>query len=186
MNDEWQRSLPGILGGFFTVVSKAMGRVAQVSGHEKFRMSDFAQWGGALAEALGYSQDEFLKKYRESVDRKWQDTAEDSVFAKRISGFLEKHGGYWSGSPAELLSELNPSDDEKGIPKTAKWLSNELVRIAPVMRNVGIDIIKDKREGGTGRRIFVIKKCNRKDCEDGVRIERFCEDGHEVDNDRPF
>ena len=61
-----------------------------------------------------------------------------------------------------------------------------LVFLAPVMRNVGIDIIKDKREGGTGRRIFVIKKCNRKDCEDGVRIERFCEDGHEVDNDRPF
>ncbi len=186
MNDEWQKYLPGILGGFFTVVSKAMRRVVQVTGHEKFRMSDFAQWGGALSEALGYSQDEFFKKYQESVDRKWQDTAEDSTFAKKISEFLDKHAGYWSGSPAELLSELNPADDEKGIPKTAKWLSNELVRIAPVMRNVGIDIIKDKREGGTGRRIFVIRKCDRKDCEDGVRIRQFCEDDHEVDNDRPF
>lgn len=186
MNDDWQKYLPGILGGFFTTVSKAMGRVAQVTGHEKFRMSDFAQWGGALSEALGYAQDEFFKKYQESVDRKWQDTAEDSTFAKKISEFLDKRAGYWSGSPAELLSELNPSDDEKGIPKTAKWLSNELVRIAPVMRNVGIDIIKDKREGGTGRRIFVLKKCERKTCEDGVRIGQFCEDGHEVDNDRPF
>ena len=186
MNEEWQKSLPGILGGFFTVASKAMGRVSQVTGHEKFRMSDFAQWGGALAEVLGYSQDEFFKKYQESVDRKWQDTAEDSVFAKRITEFLERHGGYWSGSPAELLSEIKPEDDEKGIPKTAKWLSNELVRIAPVMRNVGIDIIKDKREGGTGRRIFVIRKCERKTCEDGVRIGQFCEDGHGVDSDRPF
>ena len=186
MNEEWHKSLPGILGGFFTVVSKAMSRVSQVTGHDKFRMSDFAQWGGSLAEALGYSRDEFFKKYQESVDRKWQDTAEDSVFAKRITEFLEGHGGYWSGSPAELLSEIKPEDDEKGIPKTAKWLSNELVRIAPVMRNVGIDIIKDKREGGTGRRIFVIKKCERKTCEDGVRIGQFCEDGHEVDSDRPF
>ncbi len=186
MNDEWQKSLPGILGGFFTVISKAMGQVAQVTGHEKFRMSDFAQWGGALSDVLGYSRDEFFRKYQESVDRKWQDTAEDSAFAKKIREFLDKHSGYWSGSPAELLSEINPEDDEKGIPKTAKWLSNELVRIAPVMRNVGIDIIKDKREGGTGRRIFVLKKCESKSCEDGVRIDGVCEDDSEVDDERPF
>ncbi len=186
MNDEWQKSLPGILGGFFTAISKAMGQVAQVTGHEKFRMSDFAQWGGALSEVLGYSQDEFFRKYQESVDRKWQDTAEDSAFAKKIREFLDNRGGYWSGSPAELLTEINPEDDEKGIPKTAKWLSNELVRIAPVMRNVGIDIIKDKREGGTGRRIFVLKKCESKSCEDGVRIDCVCEDDSEVDDERPF
>ena len=186
MNDEWQKSLPGILGGFFTAISKAMGQVAQVTGHEKFRMSDFAQWGGALSDVLGYSRDEFFRKYQESVDRKWQDTAEDSAFAKKIREFLDNRGGYWSGSPAELLTEINPEDDEKGIPKTAKWLSNELVRIAPVMRNVGIDIIKDKREGGTGRRIFVLKKCESKSCEDGVRIDCVCEDDSEVDDERPF
>lgn len=186
MNDEWQKSLPGILGGFFTAISKAMGQVAQVTGHERFRMSDFAQWGGALSDVLGYSRDEFFRKYQESVDRKWQDTAEDSAFAKKIREFLDNRGGYWSGSPAELLTEINPEDDEKGIPKTAKWLSNELVRIAPVMRNVGIDIIKDKREGGTGRRIFVLKKCESKSCEDGVRIDCVCEDDSEVDDERPF
>jgi len=186
MNDEWQKSLPGILGGFFTAISKAMGQVAQVTGHEKFRMSDFAQWGGALSDVLGYSRDEFFRKYQESVDRKWQDTAEDSAFAKKIREFLDNRGGYWSGSPAELLTEINPEDDEKGIPKTAKWLSNELVRIAPVMRNVGIDIIKDKREGGTGRRIFVLKKCESKSCEDGVKIDCVCEDDSEVDDERPF
>ncbi len=186
ITDEWKKSLPGILGGFFTAVSKAMGVVAQVSGHEKFRMADFARWGGALSEGLGYSRDEFFLKYQESVDSKWQDTAEESTFAKKIKTFFESHGGYWAGSPSELLSEISSDDDEKGIPKTAKWLSNELIRIAPVMRHVGIDIIKDKRQGGTGRRIFILKKCAPQSREDGVSISEFCEDDSEVDSDRPF
>jgi len=186
MAEEWKKALPGILGGFFTAVSKAMGVVAQVSGHEKFRMADFARWGGALSEGLGYSREEFFSKYQESVDSKWQDTAEESTFAKKIRTFVDSHNGYWAGSPSELLSELSSDEDEKGIPKTAKWLSNELVRIAPVMRHVGIDIIKDKREAGTGRRIFVLQKCAPNRCEDGVKIREFCEDDSEGYDDRPF
>ena len=120
------------------------------------------------------------------MDSKWQDTAEESTFAKKIKTFFESHGGYWAGSPSELLSEISSDDDEKGIPKTAKWLSNELIRIAPVMRHVGIDIIKDKRQGGTGRRIFILKKCAPQSREDGVSISEFCEDDSEVDSDRPF
>lgn len=192
MNDEWQKSLPGILGGFFTAVSKAMRSVSQVTGYEKFRMSDFTRWGGALSEALGYSQDEFFAKYQESVDRKWQDTAEDSTFAKKLIELMDKRNGYWEGSAAELLDEITPDNgEEKGIPKTAKWLSTELVRIAPVMRNVGVDIVKkDKREPGTGRRLFVLRRTGSKACEDGceegVSRGMFCEDRAGVDSDRPF
>lgn len=192
MEDEWQLELPVILGGFFTAISKAMNIVSQINGHEKFRMSDFAQWGGALAGALGYSQDEFFRKYQESVDRKWQDTADDSTFAKRLIELMDKHAGYWEGSAAELLQEVTrDDDDEKGIPKTAKWLSTELLRIAPVMRNVGVDIVKkDKREPGTGRRLFVLRRTESKACEDGCEegVSRgvFCEDRREVDSDRPF
>ncbi|MBU4311126.1 MAG: hypothetical protein KJ706_00190 [Candidatus Omnitrophica bacterium] len=192
MDEEWQKSLPGILGGLFTAISKAINTVGTIKGHEKFRMSDFAQWGGALAEALGYSRDEFFRKYQESVERKWQDTAEDSAFAKKITDLLKKHNGYWEGATVELLEELRSEDkDEIGTPKTAKWLSTELVRIAPVMRNVGIDIVKkEKRQAGTGRRIFIIRKMSGKECEDrcedDVRVDSFCEANDEADDKRPF
>ncbi|MBU3958490.1 MAG: hypothetical protein KKE91_01360, partial [Candidatus Omnitrophica bacterium] len=192
MDEEWQKSLPGILGGLFTAISKAINTVETIKGHEKFRMSDFAQWGGALAEALGYSRDEFFRKYQESVERKWQDTAEDSAFAKKITDLLKKHNGYWEGATVELLEELRSEDkDEIGTPKTAKWLSTELVRIAPVMRNVGIDIVKkEKRQAGTGRRIFIIRKMSGKECEDrcedDVRVDSFCEANGEADDKRPF
>ncbi|MDD2654126.1 MAG: hypothetical protein PHI86_03375, partial [Candidatus Omnitrophica bacterium] len=85
--------------------------------------------------------------------------------------------------------------DEKGIPANAKWLSTELTRIAPVMRNVGIDIArKNKREAGTGRRVFILKKMpgavlddDYYGCEDGreqdVSRDGFCE---QDDDPRPF
>ena len=188
MEDDWRISLPSILGGFFTAISKSITIVAHVKGHERFRMSDFAQWGGALSEGLGYSRDEFFQKYQESVDRKWQDTAEDSTFAKRLITLVDKHGGFWEGSAADLLYEIAPKDnDERGTPKTAKWLSTELVRIAPVMRNVGVDIVKkDKREGGTGRRLFVIKRIKAKGSEQGVSNGSLCEEHDGVDDIRPF
>jgi hypothetical protein len=195
MTEQWNASLPFILGGFFTALSNAMVIVHQVKGHEKFRMADFAQWGAVLAEALGYSRDEFFKKYQESVDRKWQDTAEDSALAKKLINIVLEKNGEWHGSAAELLSIINPDKEEKGVPANAKWLSTELTRIAPVMRNVGIDITRrNKREAGTGRRIFILKKMpgavldeDYYGCEDGceqdVSRDDFCE---QEDDTRPF
>lgn len=192
LEEKWQRELPGILGGFFTAISKAMGIVDKVTGHEKFRMADFAQWGAALAEAMSFTQEQFFKRYQESVDRKWQDTAEESVLGNKIVNFIGSNGGEWKGSTSELLSELNPDSHEKGIPTNANWLSKELMRIAPVMRNVGIDIVrKSKREGGTGKRIFIMRRINEKTGrengrEPGVSGGLFCEPDDGADSPRPF
>lgn len=188
MEADWRVSLPGILGGFFTALSRAMTTMSEVSGHERFRMSDFAQWGAALADALGYSSEEFFRKYQESVDRKWQDTAEDSSLAKKLTYFIDRQGGFWQGSAADLLKEITtPDREESGIPRTAKWLSTELLRIAPVMRNVGIDIIKkDKREGGTGRRLFTICRTGSAVREEAVSKGGTCEQDDDFFSERPY
>ena len=60
INEEWKNALPGILGGFFTAISKAMNHVNSVTGHEKFRMADYVRWGMVLADELGFSRQEFL------------------------------------------------------------------------------------------------------------------------------
>ena len=146
--------------GFFTAVSNAMAIVGKVKGHEKFRMSDFAMWGAALAEVLGYSQDEFFGKYRESVEHKWEDTAEENPIIQKLSYFVESNGGRWCGSATDLLEYIKPkTGNDKRIPKNPKALSSELMRIAPVMRGIGIDIIRSKKlEPGTGRKLFILRK----------------------------
>ena len=99
---------------------------------------------------------------------------------------MDKQGGFWEGSAAQLLHEIAPKDhEERGTPKTAKWLSTELVRIAPVMRNVGVDIVKkEKREGGTGRRLFVIRRIKSKSGEQVVSNGVVCEEHDWIDNPR--
>ena len=160
ITDEWQISLPGILGGFFTAISNAMAIVDKVKGHEKFRMSDFAMWGAALAEVLGYSQDEFFKKYQESVEHKWEDTAEESPISQKLVYLVESNGGQWCGSVTALLEYIkSESGYNKRIPDNPKALSAELMRITPVMRSIGIDIVRSKkRESGTGRKLFILCK----------------------------
>jgi len=126
------------------------------------------------------------------VDRKWQDTAEESVLGNKIVNLIGSNGGEWKGSTSELLTELNPDSHEKGIPTNANWLSKELMRIAPVMRNVGIDILrKNKREGGTGKRIFVMRRISEKTGRENGREPRvsgslFCEPDNGADSPRPF
>lgn len=159
MEEEWKNALPGILGGFFTSISKAITIVPKVTGHEKFRMSDFAQWGAALSEAMGYSQDEFFKKYQESVDRKWQETAEENTLVNKLVAVVEESNGEWQGSVTALLEKVNPEDcHDKHLPSSQKALSSELLRIAPILRNVGIDVIRSaRREAGTGRKLIVLR-----------------------------
>lgn len=190
--EEWKNALPGILGGFFTAISKAMNHVNSITGHEKFRMADFVQWGMVLADELGFSRQEFLSNYKESVDHKWEDTAEESSFVKRLTNLVMNNNGEWSGSAAELLDRIKPEGTkDKFIPDNPRWLSGELMRIAPVMRNVGIDIVRlTKREAGTGRRVFILRKIDKKeremDCEQGVSNDEQDRSTHNLFSERPF
>jgi hypothetical protein len=190
---EWRASLPGILGGFFSAISNAMAVIDSVSGHERFRMSDFAQWSAALSQYLGFSREEFFKRYQQSVDHKWEDTAEESTFAQRLVYLVESNGGEWAGSATTLLESIKPETGfDKSLPGNARALGSELMRIAPVMRSVGIDILRpEKREAGTGRKLVILRRVkgnslfegsvneNVNECEQG---EGFCEE----DDTRPY
>ena len=63
--------------------------------------------------------------------------------------------------------------------------------IAPVMRSAGIDITRlPKREAGTGRRIFILRKIDKKrceiDCEQGVSVNDQGESTHSLFEERPY
>jgi len=192
INEEWKSSLPGILGGFFTAISKAMNHVNRVTGHEKFRMADYVRWGMVLADELGFSRQEFLSNYRDSIAYKWESTAEESSLVKRLTTFVMNNGGEWIGSSTELLQSIKPEGvKDKTIPDTARWLSSELMRIAPVMRNVGIDVSRlPKREGGTGRARFALRKMDKKvcelACEQGVSTQGQDESSYSLFEERPY
>jgi hypothetical protein len=186
IEQEWAKALPGILGGIFTALSKSMGVLQDIGGYEQFRMADFARWGAALAQALGFSKEEFLAKYEESVAHKWQDSAEENVLVNRLRYLVESSGGYWEGSASELLKRVTPETGfDKSVPANPRALSSELMRIAPVLRNTGIDIKRSQsREAGTGRKKFVLSKLAAVNV--GVNVCDHCEQMEVFDAPRPF
>lgn len=157
---DWQKALPGILGGFFTAVSEALLKVEEVSGHENYRMCDFTRWAIALAEALGYSKEQFLQQYQHSIETKWKDTAEENALVVKIQTLLDSCSGFWEGSVTSLLESLRPEEGfDKTIPSNPRAFASELMRIAQVLRNVGIDVIRqERRQAGTGRKVFTLRK----------------------------
>lgn len=158
IKEEWRQMLPGILGGFFTAISKAMGVVDQIKGHEAFRMSDFARWGAALAGPLGYSQDEFFTKYQESVKRKWEEAADINTLSGKIVELVQSQGK-WKGSYSDLLEAINPKNPnrDKNLPDSPRKLSSALKRIGPLLHTRKIKVAyPDKREAGIGRHLIVL------------------------------
>lgn len=197
MDAKWRSSLPYILGGFFDVISHAMAIIKDIKGYERFRMSDFACWGAAIAEVMGYGQDVFFKQYSKSVDSKWKDTAEENTLVQKIEALLASHNGEWIGSATTLLEVITPETGyTKDLPKTARALSSDLMRIAPVLRNIGIDVSRShKREGGTGRKLLILRSMETRhdlfgqleeDVTFGVNEQRYCDHESNLNNPRPF
>jgi hypothetical protein len=63
--------------------------------------------------------------------------------AHAVRALLDEHEGRWSGTPTALLNVVraNADRDTKGdLPRAANVLTNRLQRLAPTLRDVGIDV----------------------------------------------
>ena len=137
-----------------TAVSAAMRELPATMITKRPRTADFALWSAAGETALGLKPGDFL--YSDSNNRAGANdpALEASPVAKFI---IEMMGGTttWSGTASDLLSRLKPAagigDKDKapyGWPKDGTRLSGILNRLAPNLRQVGIDL----QSGRTGRR----------------------------------
>ena len=68
-------------------------------------MADFALWGCAIAESLGYPQQEFLAAFDQNVKVRNDEVLANNSVATVVLAFMEDREE-WDGSPAELLREL--------------------------------------------------------------------------------
>jgi hypothetical protein len=88
-----------------------------------------------------------------------------SPLATAVCGLLDQHGGNWAGEPSELLLALAMFVSEgirkdRNWPKTASVLGGHLRRCAPFLREVGVILDLDDRDGrgGDRRRRYTITR----------------------------
>jgi len=157
--ERFEEARPRILGALLEAVSCALRRLSEVEPIRLARMADFCVLGMAAAPALGWSEDDFFDAYETNRAQAVEVSLEANPVATAILRLVEKDGGF-DGTATDLLIRLEMHADEakppRGWPKDAARLGNAIRRAAPGLRQVGVDVTRD-RQAGT-RRITIKKK----------------------------
>jgi hypothetical protein len=155
-----ERDMPSILGGVFDVLVKAIALRPTIKVRPE-RMADFTYWGCAIAEAIGYTQEEFLSAYRNNTMRQTEMLLNDNVVATAIIAFMEDKEE-WKNTPSKLLDALyseahfaNIDTREKYWPKGASALSRRLNELSTSLKKVGISVVTSTN--GIERYIHITK-----------------------------
>lgn len=140
---------PKVLGGMFDVLVSAI-RIRRDIKIEKLpRMADFCLWGFAVAEAMGWSGEEFLSAYRSNISDATTEAINNSPLASAIVSFM-RDKSTWEGKASKLLEELETvarveSIDtfSKSWPKSANALSKRLIIYKANLLEAGINYRKE-------------------------------------------
>ena len=148
IDKEFLRDLPGILGGIFVTLVKAININPTIAIKASHRMADFTVLGCAIAEALGYKKEEFLEAYGVNIEGQTDLILEQSLVGQALTKFLEDKDK-WNGTASDLKKELEKVCNELNIdirdqewPKGANKLSEELQRLKNSFAEVGIKIFR--------------------------------------------
>lgn len=140
----FEQDRPLILGAVFETLAKAMVLVRQVELDHLPRMADFALWGCAIAEALGYTQNAFLKAYQANIDEQNEEALREHPVAVTVRAFMAEQDE-WSGTSTQLLDALNKIAEQEKVdirqklwPKAAQSLSRRLNEAKTNLAHVGI------------------------------------------------
>jgi hypothetical protein len=138
---------PAILGAIFDVLSKALKRYPEVKLTSMPRMADFASWGYAIAEAIGYRGQDFLDAYKANIAIQNDEAIEASPVAQAVIALMDTEHS-WEGTAADLLVKLNLiafklSLDQSYIwPKGPVWLTRRINEVQTNLSARGITILQ--------------------------------------------
>jgi len=140
LNAEFERLRPAILGGLLDLTARILAVLPSVKLDEYPRMADFAKVLAALDAVEGTSA---LETYRELAKRVVGDVVDSDLVAAALQKLIQDTGG-WSGSPTELLREIEPLEDgwrpPHGWPVTPQAMAAAVRRLAPTLRALGYTV----------------------------------------------
>jgi hypothetical protein len=154
---------PTILAALLDAASAALRNLPSISFKSLPRMADFAAWVVAAEETLPWPTGGFLASYAQGVTDANDVILEGSIIADPVRNIvLGNDVARWTGTSTTLLAEMTAAAPEdvrrrKEWPKSARGLSGQLRRLAPTLRNVGIDVTFTRDDTAARRRLIVIR-----------------------------
>ncbi|MGO9601556.1 MAG: bifunctional DNA primase/polymerase [Isosphaeraceae bacterium] len=160
---KFEAERPQIFGALIDVFAQALKVLPDVHLDRLPRMADFARFGEAVSRSQGWGDGAFLRAYRKNIEGVTESAAEASPVATAILKLMtERIEDEWQGTSGELLAALTGQINEreakaKGWPQTPRKLSNELIRLAPVLRRLGIAYTRLESRTNKGRKVILSK-----------------------------
>jgi hypothetical protein len=183
---EFEVARPKILGALMDAVSCAVRNVENVQLDELPRLADFAEWVVAAEEALGWEPGTFMTAYSGNRMAANEAALEADPVAVALMKVLEAEAKHvWRGTSEALLERLGKTvSDEtrhtKAWPKAANALSRRLNRLAPLLREAGIELLEEE-VGRSKTKVKTVRKIDGRGEEDtqggGSSDERTAGDG---------
>jgi putative DNA primase/helicase len=156
MQEAFEYAHPRVLAGLLDMVVKGLRRKEEVQRQRRPlpRMADFAQWGFAVAPALGWTEEDFTLAYRRNHREANDAVIEDDPIAQGILALLDrKSEKTWQGTTQELWKQLRAADLEASrapnFPQSPEALGKALKRIEPALADRGVTIERKRISKGT-------------------------------------
>lgn len=162
MKAEFEQVRPRILGALLDAVSVALRNIDTVRLANSPRLADFAKWATAAEPGLGLGAGAFHAAYAGNRAAAHELVLDSSPVGKTVLTLMSQRDEFET-TAGELLRELNvvASRDTRRLkewPKTAKGMSDALRRVVGTLRAAGVNVELGIREGGTGRRLILLKR----------------------------
>jgi hypothetical protein len=148
--DDFRAAQPRILGSLCDALACALRQVDQVTVDQLPRMADAARWVSAAEPTFGWPEGSFVGALARNRRDGLAVTRDESPLVAPIRALAA--AGPWSGSATALLSRLGElataaarADPE--WPKSPRQLTAQLQRLAPALRDSGLEWKRLRRTG---------------------------------------
>lgn len=159
LRQEFDRAHPQILGALLDGFTQGLRTLPDVSLNDYPRMADFAKFAIACEPAL-WKPGTFTAAYSANRDEMIDTMAEMDPTVNAVRELMSKQSE-WVGTATNLLAVLRTvgesNSGDRSWLKTARELSTQISRVAPILRRFDIEI-RRKRTGHSGARSIEITR----------------------------
>ena len=155
---EFDAQAPAMLGALLDLVVQVLKLLPSTPAPTKFRMADFARVGCAVERALNWEEGTFVAAMAENAEVQVEEAIDSSPVAQALLAFIAERRE-WRGSASGLLQAVRTGwNAESGgaLPKSPNSFSQHLRRLAPPLRQHGVDIRFSRTTDGKRARVITI------------------------------
>lgn len=156
--------LPKVRAFIYETAVKALQLAPQVPETNLPRMADYARYGEAAAQALGYEPGEFLRAYEANQQNLSKTSVQENLLGDLILAYHDKAGDF-DGTPTEFYKKLQEHAANENInlktenwPKDVSAMSRDLTKLSTPFADMGYLLLKDFSDSTKKKRRIVFRK----------------------------